>query len=224
MNIKLPHSKSSCTLTAQELKHYIKSITAILSNKQYTSFEGTHGYLFLTRKSNQYLFSLLDCSGFFDFHCSNKRRCICSLHQIVLFAKVGFKLFLQGHTCPSGICEIHHLDHNPKNCSVNNLVYVTPQENQLLASITRMSYYSNAKLPYIGAFLSDTQKHKLTHFAKLCKLTFERTYSRLGFHTPDISLASWLLSLPSDLGKSLYKYWLHVPSFASSFYTQIYGY
>ena len=102
---------------------------------------------------------------------------------------------------------------------MDNLVYVTPQENQILASITRMSYYSNAVSPLINAF----NRKGASSFASLVKLTFERSYSRLGFDAPDVSLASWLFSLPSDLGRKLYKYWVKVPSSIASFYNQIFN-
>ena len=216
----LPHSKSSCHLSARELKFWKQKAQDIVDNSNAVCFQGSHSYLFLTRHSNKELFSYLDKCGFFDFHCTNTQKQICSYHQVVLFLHKGWKLFLFGYTCPSGTYEIHHLDHDPSNNSPDNLVYVTPQENQILATITRMSYYSNAQTALIGAF---NKKSKLSDFAKLLKLTFERTYSRLGFQVPDVSLASWLLSLPAHLGKKLYQYWVKVPSTVGSFYDSIYN-
>lgn len=216
----LPHSDSSCHLSAQELKFWKRKAYEIVDTGNAVCFEGNHGYLFLTRRCNKELFNYLDRCGFFDFHCTNNQKQICSYHQVVLFLHKGWKLFLKGFTCPCGTYEIHHLDHDPANNAVSNLVYVTPQENQILATITRMSYHSNAQTALIGAF---NVKKKLTHFAQLLKLTFERTYSRLGFQIPDVSLASWLLSLPANLGKKLYQYWVKVPASVGSFYNSIYN-
>jgi hypothetical protein len=215
----LPHSKSSCHLTARELKLWKRKAQAHMHTGKVYCFEGNHGYQFLTRKTNKQLFNYLDRCGFFEFHCTNTQRQICSLHQIVLYLHKGWELFLFGYTCPCGTYEIHHLDHDPRNCEPENLVYVTPQENQILASITKMSYHSNAQIPLIGAF---NAKNKLTNFANILKLTFERTYSKLGFQVPDVSLASWLFSLPANLGKQLYKYWVKVPATVADFYNTIY--
>lgn len=215
----LPHSLSSCTITARELKKYKRLAQDVITNNQHVCFAGTHGYVFLTRHSNKQLFQYLDRCGFFSFHCTNSQKQICSLHQVVLYLHTGWKLFLKGYTCPAGTYEIHHLNHLPEDCSPNNLVYVTPQENQLLASITRMSYHSNATTAAIGAF---NKKNKVSNFAKLVKLTFERTYSALGFNAPSVPLASWLMSLPSELGRKLYAYWLKVPTNVANFYNGIY--
>lgn len=217
--LSLPHSRYACHIPAKELKQHKRLAQTIIKNNQHVCFVGNNGYLFLTRNSNKQLFRELDQCGFFDFHCTNNNRQICSLHQVVLYLHKGWKLFLQGYTCPRGTYELHHYDHQPANCDPSNLVYVTPQENQILASITRMSYYGNAQTPLIGAFTKGSK----TGFAKLVKLTFERTYKRLGFDLPDISLASWLLSLPSELGKKLYKYWVQVPTNVAQFYNEIYN-
>ena len=83
-----------------------------------------------------------------------------------------------------------------------------------------MSYHSNATTASIGAF---NKKNKVSNFAKLVKLTFERTYSALGFNAPSVPLASWLMSLPSELGRKLYAYWLKVPTNVANFYNEIYS-
>lgn len=207
-HLNLPRHLYACPYRASELKPRIKMLQHALEALPIVTFAGRHGYKFLSRALNRHLFSILDNCGFWDFHSTNHQKMICSLHQVVLYAYKGYRYFLLGYTCPAGTYEIHHLDHDPSNNDLGNLVYVTPQENQILASITRMSYHSNAQSAHIGSF---GRKHPLTHFAKLARSTFIRTFNRLGFSVPSTSIADWLFTLPAELGQTLIKYWLHIP-------------
>lgn len=207
-HLNLPRSLYVCTFKASDLKPKIKKLQHFLEHGTLASFSGQHGYKFLARALNRHLFSLLDDCGFWDFHSTNHQKMICSIHQVVLYAYKGYRYFLLGYTCPAGTYEIHHLDHDPSNNDLDNLVYVTPQENQILASITRMSYHSNARSAHIGTFGRRTPK---THFAKLARTTFIKTFNRLGFSVPSTSVADWLMTLPADLGSRLISFWLHLP-------------
>jgi hypothetical protein len=226
-NIGLNHSKDACHLTPSSIRPSIKLIQNILNdldnNISLVTFTNDYGYVFLSRGQNKKLFSLLDTSGFWNFHCTNTKRKMCSLHQIVLYVWKGWNLFLKGYTCNFHACEIHHIDHDPSNNNLDNLVYVTSQENKLLSDICRFTYNGTVKSAAINPFGQGNRKSKFTRIIKLIKVTFTRTFERLGLKTPPQSSFEWLLNLPQDLSHNIVSFWQSCPPSNKSFLDSVFS-
>ena len=218
----LYYSKDACPYKASQLKPAIYELKDIFQNEENKTpvncFKSKHGYMFLTRSLNKKIFSLLDKSGFWLFHCSNKGQQICSLHQLRLYLHKGWQLLLRGYTCDMQCCEIHHLDHDPSNNHPSNLVYVTSQENKLLSDFCRMTYNGSIKNASINPF-----NYKGTsRFIGIIKKTIKATYARLGLNAPEETVFAWLMNLPAKLGKEIVYAWQYLPSKTQSFIRSVY--
>jgi hypothetical protein len=94
------------------------------------------GRLFAKRADNKYVFELLDLSGFFDFHTTNKGE-IVGLSQIVAFyACGGYKALANGFTAKEGFVEVHHINGVTDDNRPENLVYLSKQDHILVSSST----------------------------------------------------------------------------------------
>lgn len=218
----MKHEKDICNLTAKEIKQVIKELKLFLykNNIPKVSFKNKYGYVFYSREMNRKLFSLLDKSGFWDFHCTNRKKNICSLHQIVLYIHKGWKLFLYGYLCDSNETEIHHLDHDPSNNNISNLVYVTSQENKLLSDICRFTYNGYIKSESISPF---GKRRDVSAFIQIIQKTVKATFERLGITSPTESAFAWLMSLPQKLGKEIVHCWQHLPLNTQLFVNSIFN-
>lgn len=218
------HSKDSCPYTARQIKPSVYKIKDIIYNKEnkipIASFKNKFGYVFLPRYLNKKLFSLLDTSGFWLFHSSNKSQSICSLHQVILYIHKGYHLLLKGYTCDMSCCEIHHLDHDPSNNNKENLVYVSSQENKLMSDVCRFTYNGYIKSASINPFKKDNSKSRIIN---LIKKTVAATFSRFGLTAPTETSFNWLMSLPQDLGNKIVYTWQHLPHNTKLFINSIYN-
>lgn len=152
-----------------EIKDVIKEIKLLLPNVVYTSDK--YGYQKLIKGNNKELFKLLSKIGFFDFHSTNNGF-ICYMHQINLYLHKGWKMYRKGLMCNKGELEVHHKDHNPSNCEVGNLVYVTPYENKLLSRIVKSGFY-------LGKVINKTLSTCKEKFKEIVKTTRELTLANL---------------------------------------------
>ena len=111
--------------------------------------EEYNGYMIVRRSKNPELFKALAKYHFFDFHCTNRRRQLVGVHQIVLYIYRGWARYYYAQTyCVKGHLEVHHLDHNKLNNDPKNLWYVTPTENKVLADITQVCLNKSQSLYY----------------------------------------------------------------------------
>lgn len=189
-------TRSHTPLRALRIQQIIKGF---LSSS--TIYCNTSGYRFvnLDLKKHSNFKRFLHKIGFFHFHSTNSGRVV-SVHQIIAFVYKGFKAFKNGFIAPKGQVEIHHLDSCPYNNSPENLVYVSPQEHQIISDSVGTGYIPFFKYP---SFCEFNQQGKTTsqpkqRLAYLIKLTFEATMSKLDkpikVNTPEI-----LLYLPYKL-------------------------
>lgn len=120
------------------LKLKIEKLKTLLTTARF--FSDKNHYKYLTRNHNPGLFKLLDKTGFFNFHKSNKRKQIVSFHQIVLFANKGYKYLFFGGQAIKGKTEIHHIDSNTQNNQPSNLAYTSPIINKAISTITSIVF------------------------------------------------------------------------------------
>jgi HNH endonuclease len=134
--------------------------------------EGKNGYLFLTKGKNKEIFKALRDVGFFDFHVTNGGTRV-YLHQIQLYCKPnkgGWQLYCAGQICRKAELEVHHLNHDVKDCEPENLVYVSPEENKLLAEcVLGGKYFGKVMKISMGIML------KCQHFVSIKNETIRRT-------------------------------------------------
>jgi len=117
------------------VRNRIKQLLTISS-----TFE-LNGYVYIKKQGNESLFRYLKKYGFFKFHRSNYKHQIVAYHQVVLYLSIGWKRYYYGQQyCCKGMLECHHLSHNTKDNSLDNLWYVTPAENKALATITELCF------------------------------------------------------------------------------------
>lgn len=127
------NSKSIKYWKISDIKEKLAEIDNLLASSFVT--ETKEGYQQLKRRRNRKLFALLDLVCFFDYHRSNVKKEVCYVHQVVKYIVSGWRNYIKDKYCEKYSMECHHLDHNPRNNHPNNLVYVTPLENKLLACI-----------------------------------------------------------------------------------------
>lgn len=116
------------------LKVKIEKIKTLLKSARF--FSNKNNYKFLTKDKNPKLFKLLNETGFFKLHYSNRRKQIVGFHQVVLFCHRGYKALFFNSKILKGELEVHHLDHNVLNNEPSNLTYTTPENNKAIAVIT----------------------------------------------------------------------------------------
>lgn len=184
-------------------KTTINKIKFILKEKSYKSFSSKHGYVFLTKKNNKTLFTLLSQVGFFTFHKSNRKKQIVGLHQVVLFVFKGFKSLTFGGKCLKGKTEIHHIDHNPSNNSHHNLEYTTPVNNKVISSI--VSICCNSKADYYNAAVQyDLDKVNLFYNIPFCNLLVKSIKASSKLLNKDL-FKELMFALPFSQSNYIYK-------------------
>lgn len=151
----------------QNLKLKLEKIKTLLKTARF--FSNKNKYKFLTSNQNKALFKLLNQSGFFKLHYSNKKKQIVSFHQVVLFINKGWKKLAFDIQILKGQVEVHHLDHDPSNNCINNLAYTTPINNKIIADITSICCNTSAK--YHNAEVKfDLDKVNLFGAGNFCEL------------------------------------------------------
>jgi hypothetical protein len=156
-----------------DIETEIKAASSLL--EQARTFSDKLGYVKLLQKDNIQLFVTLSRLSMFEFHLTNGGSS-CYLHQIILYLSVGWKLYRRGKFAEAGSIEVHHLDHDPSNNSPDNLWYVSPLENKLLAHNLAGAFNlsrTNGRDPFRAVRNS-------ARFVKLRILTAWKTLARLG--------------------------------------------
>ena len=154
----------------------IKCIRILLKEAQELSlFTELGKYLVVNRKNAPELFRHLDAFGFFEYHETKNDRDWTYVHQISAYAtrEGGQHHFHKGGRCRKGELEVHHLDGNTHNNHPDNLEYLTPLENKLLAQIP--GGYNRSFLKKLGCKVRDTAE-----FTKLMYKTCIAHFARLG--------------------------------------------
>lgn len=175
-----------------------------------TSFINKSGYRCLLRKENQQLFNTLEDLGFFEFHCTNKQKVIIGYHQAVLYLHNGWKILrYNSQKCAQGKLEVHHFDSNTLNNDVDNLWYVTPQQNCICSSIVNKKYLGHKHLHSANLVRwGKATGNELTTTAALIRKTYIKTMKAMGFTLSQIpTVANILLQCPYNLGKKLVRHW-----------------
>ena len=194
------------TRKRKELEPQIASALSLL--EQSKSFSNKEGYVLLLASDNPALFEAITDLAFFDFQSTNIERAIVGYHQVVLYLHRGIWAwrYKSNKVIASGKTECHHLDSNPSNNNIDNLVYVTPQQNKLCANAVHSKYLGQVTSACIehwsdfGNSLMDT--------ANLIRLTIIRTFQGMGIDTSDIPKAAYFFfRLPRYIGKEIIKHW-----------------
>lgn len=150
------------------IKFVIRLIKSLLPTLKYKiSADSRVRY---TKYQHKNLFNLLHLIGFFDYHQTNNGFVI-TRYQVVYFLSQGWRDYRDGQFMLHLESEYHHLDHNPYNDILSNLVKVTPYENKLLATCVKSGFYINTVI---------TEKIScMTRFARLVTQTQIATLLRL---------------------------------------------
>jgi HNH endonuclease len=171
------------------------ALRGLLKRREFTcTMQGK--YVVLHSRSNALLFLILEECGFFQFHATNTRRLIVGLHQVVAFAHFGWKAYRNGFIARRGEVEVHHLDDDPTNNHPSNLVYVSPQENLLVAQAVRRFNSSRIITGQTIAFNRQGRlvKDPVAYFIRIVRLSIQRT---LDICVENLRI---LLELPRDFG------------------------
>lgn len=112
---------------------------------QWVVFHGRDGRLFLNRHHNTLIFQKLDEAGFFRFHCTNRKRKIVGVPQIVAFFTYGWKALKNGYDAREGQIEVHHIDGNVQNNSPENLVYLSKQDHLLVSAYSNTPRFGEVR-------------------------------------------------------------------------------
>jgi hypothetical protein len=174
------------------------------------SFINKSGYRCLIREDNEELFNALEDLGFFEFHCTNVKKQIIGYHQAVLYLYNGWKILrYNSQKCAQGKLEVHHFDSNRLNNNIENLWYVTPQQNCLCSSVVNKKYLGHKHLRSANLVRwGKATGNELSTTAALIQKTYVRTMKAMGFTLSQIpSVANILLQCPRDLGKKLVRHW-----------------
>lgn len=169
-------------------------------------FKSKQGYYYLTRKQNPDLFLLLKQSGFFLLHITNRRQAIVGYHQVVLFLHKGWKKLQFDIRIRKGQTEVHHIDHNPSNNSIENLAYTTPANNKAIATIVNIccdvpTYYGNATVKF------DLNKVKMFHDNDFCKLLLASIRASSSYFDRNL-FSDLLLNLPFEQSRLIHNRFL----------------
>lgn len=191
------------------LRFHREQTLALLATAK--TFKNKDGYIFVTRQQNPHLFSVLDGLQFFEFQYRNQKHTIAGVHQIVLYLHVGMNHWRWNdrkvrESQSNGGYEVHHLDSNPSNNCIDNLYYVTAQQNQLCADAVHKKYAGHVTSATVSHFANFTGAIKDT--ASLVRLTIIRTLQALGITDIQIpSIAYIFLQLPKNIGKDIILNW-----------------
>lgn len=184
----------------KNLKLKLGKIKTLLKTARF--FSSKNKYKFLTANQNKELFKLLNQTGFFKLHYSNRKKQIVGFHQVVLFVFKGWKSLVFDTQIIKGQLEVHHLDHNPSNNHYSNLEYTTPENNKAIATITSIccstsAEYYNAEVKFE---LDKVQLFKGSNFCKLLIKSIKATSSNFG---KDL-FKELLLALPFKQSRLIY--------------------
>ena len=134
-----------------DLRRMSKQASFLLRNK--VKFKDLKGRAIVVYHAG--LWELLEFLGFWEFHSTNLSKKLIYRYQVEAFlhytnnkkTKPGWTQLIgvpyldpNRPTCRKYEKEIHHLDSNPQNDSPENLTYVTPAENKLLAYLVGNLY------------------------------------------------------------------------------------
>lgn len=166
------------------------------------------GYQYVLAKENKRLFDYLEQCRFFAFHCTNVRKEIAYVHQIVLYTDrrpaAGWRRERRGEVCRAGLMEVHHLDGDPSNNDYSNLWYVSPIENKLLAHATQNPEVIADPAQWVVHYGTDSGDIRpLAQFTCLLELTLQRTMTRLGLDWAQEKVQRWWRGLPTDAARHL---------------------
>ena len=167
-----------------------------------------NGYQYVLAKENKRLFQFLEQCRFFVFHCTNTKKEIAYVHQIVLYTDkrpgAGWRRERRGEVCCAGQMEVHHLDGDVTNNVYSNLWYVSPIENKLLAHATQNPEIINDPAKWVVHHGGEGGEIRpLTQFKRLLELTLRRTMTRLGLDWDKQEVQKWWRGLPSNAAHQL---------------------
>lgn len=182
------------------LKIKLNKIKTLLETA--TFFVSKEKYVFLVRNQNKELFKLLEAACFFKLHTSNRKKQIVGLHQVVLYVHRGWKKLYFGHEIIQGQFEIHHLDHNPSNNTIDNLWYTTPTNNKVIADITSICCNTSAKY-YNAEVKFDLDKVNLFGAGNFCELLIKSIKATSKNFGKDL-FKELLLNLPFKQSRLIY--------------------
>lgn len=180
----------------KDIKPALVKLRLLIKNNCFTSKKTKNNYLTLINSKNKTLFNLLDQAGFFEFHISNNKF-IVGLHQIVAYIYKGYRSYINGYTVEKGYIEIHHLDSNPRNNHITNLVYVSTQEHLLIsqASLNYTTTIVKSCEPCPFNSKGEPVSDALKRLSYLVYTTIKRTFSSIGVST-NISVFNVLCEIP----------------------------
>lgn len=118
-----------------EVKNIIKKIKALLNCKAFVVVKNSKDdYIRLLEKKNKTLFALLEQIGFFHYHTTNKGW-ITTLHAIAYYIEKGWReYYFEGITRSSETDQCHHINGKVTDCSIENLVYLSPTDHLIVTS------------------------------------------------------------------------------------------
>ena len=144
-----------------------------------------NGYQVVKKENNRALWKLLEPTGLFEFHETNKTKTVFGWHEVVAYLNFGYKAYINGFRARKGEIEVHHLDSNKQNNHPDNLIYVTPYINHLAAQAVREGYQGEYVEKNVVCFNKQGKLVKdVNHYFKwIIALTVKLTLENDGFST-----------------------------------------
>jgi len=180
-----------------------------------------NGYQRMFRSANKELFGYLDRLGFFDFHITNSGRCSAYVHQAAMYLRNtngGWEQYkFHGRFAAQGELEVHHLDGSTCNNESDNLSYVTPAENKMLALLCRGHYYGKAKL-----LATAEQFRTCAAFVALEFETQSRTLARIARES--FNIFQEVVDVVADVMAPIFSYRAHAAATVVDVMAPILGY